>query len=192
MQFASIVSRIPEVTKYLSGDIKNKLREIKDLPKNKLQNNVFAPSNYEKYFALSDFGIHEKDVIIVDESNHEAAISEVFQSPVIGIDTESTVARTTLSTTYDLLAIVQISTGNKVFIFDAKLLKTNKMKSEIVNEFFRNEKNTVIGHTLEADLNEDVTKLFGFNEKVKCQKIDICPIFKKAVPGKRAGLAHIA
>ena len=101
-------------------------------------------------------------------------------------------ARTTLSTSYDLLAVVQISTGNKVFLFDAKLLKANGMKSEIVNEFFRSEKSIVVGHTLEADLNEDVTKLFGFNEKVKCQKIDICPIFKKAVPGKRAGLAHIS
>ena len=69
MQFASIISRIPEVIKYLPGDIKNRLKEIKDLPKNKLQNNQFAPSNAEKYFSLSDFGVHEKDVIIVDDLN---------------------------------------------------------------------------------------------------------------------------
>ena len=53
----------------MPADIKNRLKETKDLPKNKLQNNIFAPSDPEKYFSLSDFGVHEKDVIMVDESN---------------------------------------------------------------------------------------------------------------------------
>jgi ribonuclease D len=168
------------------------LKEVKDTPKNKLQHNEFRPSDPKEYFSLPEFGVMEKDVIWVDEANIQFSVEQVFNSTIIGIDTESTVARTTLSTTYELLSIVQIANGKHIFIFDAKFLKEKPFRSEIVNEFFRNEKNTVVGHTLEADLNEDVTKLFGYTEKVKCQKIDICPIFKKLYPGQRAGLAFIS
>lgn len=72
------------------------------------------------------------------------------------------------------------------------VLKKNPIKSEFVDDFFSNEKNIVVGHTLEADLNGDVTKVMGFEGKVMCQKIDICPIFKNCYPGKRAGLAYIS
>jgi hypothetical protein len=51
---------------------------------------------------------------------------------------------------------------------------------------------TIVGHTLGADLNGDVTALFGVVDKVKCKCIDICPVFKKYYPNKRAGLAYIS
>lgn len=59
---------------------------------------------------------------MVTDDNIELATKEVFTSDIIGIDTESTVARTSLNTNIDLLSIVQISTKNKVYIFDAKIL----------------------------------------------------------------------
>lgn len=50
----------------------------------------------------------------------------------------------------------------------------------------------IVGHTLDADLNGDVTALFGVEGKVNCKSIDIVPIFKKYYPDKRAGLAYIS
>ena len=71
-------------------------------------------------------------------------------------------ARTTLSTSFELLSIIQVANERKIFIFDAMIFKRRPIKSDIVADFFTNEKNTIIGHTLEADLNEDVTTIFGF------------------------------
>ncbi len=52
---------------------------------------------------------------------------------------------------------------------------------------------TIIGHTLSADLNGDVTELLGFKGEVACKAIDICPIFKYLNPDeKKAGLAYIS
>lgn len=48
-----------------------------------------------------------------------------------------------------------------------------------------------MGHTLEADLNEGVTKLLGFKGKVQCTAIDICPIFKALDKENRPGLASM-
>jgi uncharacterized protein YgiM (DUF1202 family) len=60
------------------------------------------------------------------------------KAQIIGIDTESTVARTTLDTNYNLLATVQIAINNKVYIYDAKDLKKIKASSKIAQEFFSN------------------------------------------------------
>ncbi len=67
---------------------------------------------------------------MVTEDNIEMAIKDVFSSDIIGIDTESTVARTSLNSNIDLLSIVQISTKNKVYIFDAKILIHKPYKSD--------------------------------------------------------------
>lgn len=45
------------------------------------------------------------------------------EEKLIGIDTESRVARTTLDNSYDVLATIQIATVKEVFIFDALALK---------------------------------------------------------------------
>lgn len=46
---------------------------------------------------------------------------------MIGIDTESRVARTSLDSAYDVLATIQIATPNEVFIFDALALKESNI-----------------------------------------------------------------
>lgn len=93
-------------------------------------------------------------------------------SKIIGIDTESLVARTALHSSLDVLATVQISTLFKVYIFDAIDLKKMNVNSNIINEYFLDPTVTVVGHTLSADLCETL-KLFGFKSKTKCKCIDV-------------------
>ena len=85
---------------------------------------------------------------------------------MIGIDTESRVARTSLDTSYDVLATIQIATSKEVFVFDAYELKKNTIEIPQIQAFFTNKDVTIVGHTLEADLNGDVTQLLGFKGKV--------------------------
>jgi len=70
-------------------------------------------------------------VIWVNRHNIDDCLEEMCQADIIGIDTESTVARTTLDTNYSLLATVQIATPTKVFIYDAKDLKKVHTQSKI-------------------------------------------------------------
>ena len=69
-------------------------------------------------------------------------------------------------------------------------MKKKKIDSKIINDFFSNKDVTIVGHTLDADLNSDVLNLFGFQGEVKCRKVDICPIFKPLFPNERPGLAN--
>lgn len=77
---------------------------------NRLRTDRFEPSDKAKYFTLKEFGIDEKDVIWVNSKNVNEAVEELFSADLIGIDTESTVARTTLNSSYELLATIQIAT----------------------------------------------------------------------------------
>lgn len=81
---------------------------------------------------------------------------------MIGIDTESRVARTALDSSYDVLATIQIAAGKEVFIFDALALKKGTIELPQIQVFFKNKEVSVVGHTLSADLNSDVTSLLGF------------------------------
>lgn len=85
-------------------------------------------------------------------------------------------ARTSLDKGYDVLATIQIATAENVFILDALALKQKKAPKGIVDKLFRNKNAAVVGHTLTADLNGDVTGLLGFEGEVLCQKVDVCPI----------------
>lgn len=80
---------------------------------------------------MSDFAYEEKSVVWVNRHNIDECLEEMCKADIIGIDTESTVARTTLDTNYSLLATVQIATHNKVFIYDAKDLKKVDTQSKI-------------------------------------------------------------
>lgn len=51
-----------------------------------------------------------------------------------------------------------------------------KVPKGSMDKLFKNKKAVVVGHTLSADLNRDVTTLLGFDADIECQKIDICPI----------------
>jgi len=116
----------------------------------------------------------------------------VSKQKVIGIDTESRVARTSLDKAYDVLATIQIATDNEVFIFDALALKKKKAPKGIMDNFFKNKTTIVVGHTLSADLNGDVTGLLGFDGQVECQRIDVYPISFELNPKEGRGLAAIS
>ena len=110
---------------------------------------------------------------------------------MIGIDTESRVARTSLDREYDILATVQIATPKNVFIFDAIGMRKNKVKYEPICEFFKKKDVKIIGHTLAGDMNHDVTSLFGYTGKVECQQIDVSPLFGVLYPEERRGLTNV-
>lgn len=89
---------------------------------NPLHNNIFGPSNPEKYFSFSDFGLMEKDIIFIDKSTPhiENYLEDITSSSEIGIDTESIVARTDLSKPLNLLALIQVATEKRVYLLDPK------------------------------------------------------------------------
>lgn len=156
-----------------------------------LRTNKFEPSNPKEQVCLSDFGYSEKSMVWVDESNLRDCLVRITDSRVIGIDTESRVVRTTLDTSYDVLATIQIAADKSVYILDALVLKKIQLELPQVSAFFTNKEVTVVGHTLEADLNQEVARLLGFNGNISCNAVDICPIFKELYPGVRPGLASI-
>lgn len=99
-------------------------------------------------------------------------------------------ARSKFCTDSELIATIQISNGKKAFIFDAKDI-SNPQIGEILAEFFCSPKKILVGHTLQDDL--DVTlKALGIKAKAQCKCVDVKYDFKKAFPGKRAGLASIS
>jgi ribonuclease D len=75
-------------------------------------------------------------------------LEKVAEAKVIGIDTESRVARTTLDTNFDVLATIQIAAGKEVFIFDALALKKGTIELPQIQLFFKNKEVSIVGHTL--------------------------------------------
>ncbi len=75
-------------------------------------------------------------------------MEKVAEAKVIGIDTESRVARTTLDTNFDVLATIQIAAGKEVFIFDALALKKGTIELPQIQLFFKNKEVSIVGHTL--------------------------------------------
>jgi ribonuclease D len=127
----------------------------------------------------------------VGEENVAESLEQICAQKVIGIDTESRVARTSLDRSLDVLATVQIATPTKVFIFDALALKKVKTVFGPIEAFFKDNDVTVVGHTLGADLNGDVTGLFGYKGEVKCRRVDVSLIFKILYPKENMGLANV-
>ena len=59
----------------------------------------------------------------VDNQNLQHSLLKLSGEKLIGIDTESRVARTCLDTSKELMATIQIATSKEVYIFDAKVLR---------------------------------------------------------------------
>jgi len=93
-----------------------------ELP-NKLRNDRFMPSDPKIYFTLKDFDIEEKHVLWVHQQILQQCLLKLSSEKLIGIDTESRVARTCLDSSKDLMATIQIATTKQVYIFDAKVLR---------------------------------------------------------------------
>ena len=74
------------------------------------------------YFSFSDFGVTEKDILFLEAEGPflQHFLEDILSSNEIGIDTESHVARTKFSSEASLLALIQIATAKKVYLFDAK------------------------------------------------------------------------
>lgn len=69
---------------------------------------------------------------------------------MIGIDTESLVARSKFDKDIDILATVQIANKKKVYVVDpVKIKKPNIVK--LFEKFFSDPAKTVVGHTIQED-----------------------------------------
>ena len=150
----------------LPAPLKDKFKQVPNQLPNKLRTNRFEPSDPKTCFSLGQFGYNEKSIVWVNQDNLKSSLERLCEEKVIGIDTESRVARTSLDNSYDVLATIQIATSKEVFVFDAYELKKNTIEIPQIQAFFTNKDVTIVGHTLEADLNGDVTQLLGFKGKV--------------------------
>lgn len=120
------------------------------------------------YFSFSEFGIDEKDVLFVDPKYPRINdfMEDIISSDEIGIDTESIVARTKLNSEMSVLALIQVSTLNKVYIFDG-LDCQNSIILEYISKYFDDPGKKVIGHTIKEDFKYTI-KAFGYNKSPKC------------------------
>lgn len=141
---------------------------------------------------LSELGIKEEDVFFLNSSSPDLLkhLEYIINAKILGLDTESYVARTKFSTEMELIATIQISDGKKAFIFDAKNINNPDIGS-MLSKFFTNPEKILVGHTLKDDL--DVTlKALGVTEAAQCKCIDVKFDFKNLHPGVRAGLQSIS
>ena len=99
-------------------------------------------------------------------------------------------ARTKLTKSKDLLALIQISTSDKVYLFDP--MQTYKpILAEYLGRFFDDPSKKVIGHTIQDDFSLTL-KALSYEKKPKCQVIDVRDSFEQLFPKEKFGLTSIS
>lgn len=161
-----------------------------ELPNPLAQTNVFGPSDFSKYLTLGEFGVARENVLMVDDAtpNLEEHLKELFESPVLGFDTESLVGLTKLEQESEGLATIQVASHTKVLIFDALKLKS-PLVGKYFHEFFTSDK-LKLGHAVAPDL-KAICVALSIPKSVE-RVIDTWQIFKGLFPEeKHSNLAHI-
>lgn len=151
---ASVCHRNPEAIKYLKfpDKMRKQIAKMKQFIPNSLQTDVFGPSDPTKYWSFSEFGLGRKDVLFLHEDHPkiEETLEQLLEADMIGIDTESLVARSKFDKDIDILATVQIANKKKVYVVDpVKIKKPNIVK--LFEKFFSDPAKTVVGHTIQED-----------------------------------------
>lgn len=123
-EYLSFCSRYPDIV-IEDPRIAMQISKMKDFLPNPLQNNIFQPSDPKIYLSLSEFGIEEINVFFVNSKSIDLNyyLKDIVQSQILGLDTQSYVARTKFCTDSELIATIQISNGKRAYVFDAKEIK---------------------------------------------------------------------
>lgn len=100
---------------------------------------ILEPREEEKYLSLREFGIGEVEWISEGEQVRAAA-EEVLGSEAVGVDSEQVITKTKLDgRRKDSLALLQVATREKVFVFDAVALQGNEAMRRLVVELLESE-----------------------------------------------------
>lgn len=98
---------------------------------------------------LNELGIKENDVIFVNDITSElykASVEDIFSSKMVGFDSEF---MPQLDIFVDPgVAIIQLSTEKKVYIYDMISFKFNDKFGEMLSDLFSNEKVIKVGHSI--------------------------------------------
>lgn len=123
-----ICQRNREVIKYLKYPerMESDLRKRKRIADNKLLTDKFAPSSRQQFWSFSDFGFElNRDVFFIEKDfpKIDFILEQISTSDMIGIDTESHVARSKLDSEEDLVATLQIATKKGAYVFEPHKIK---------------------------------------------------------------------
>lgn len=101
------------------------------------------------YLKLEDIGIDQKDILFEDKAD-ESCFEEILQSKYVALDMEYTPKD--LLSNQKGVALFQMSTGKKVFLFDVMKLGPTKKFADFLEALMSSEKIVKLNHSFGGDL----------------------------------------
>jgi hypothetical protein len=128
--------------------IENELKSKDDFMPTSFNNTLPSTTGY---MTLKELGYSEADVIFVVKNNLKEATEELLKAQRVGVDGEFYTENCT-NFCENIMGILQIATGSKVYIFDCIELRAYFQFNYFIYQFFKSNSILKIGHSFHGDL----------------------------------------